>query len=86
MHELGVSNFYIELLENYTCNYIYELRAREGHFIREHGTLNHTTAGRTPKQRYDDNFEVVSQKQKEYRQNNLEETRAKEREYRQNNI
>ena len=50
MHELGVSNFYIELLENYTCNYIYELRAREGHFIREHGTLNNKIAGRTPKQ------------------------------------
>ena len=34
MHELGVGIFYIELIENHPCNDIYELRAREGHFIR----------------------------------------------------
>ena len=49
MHELGVENFYIELIGNYSCNDIYELRAREGHYLREGGTLNRLIAGRTPK-------------------------------------
>ena len=47
MHELDVENFYIELIENYPCNDIYELRAREGYYIREIGTLSTKVAGRT---------------------------------------
>ena len=86
MHELGVENFYIELIENYPCNDVYELRAREGHVIRQIGTLNKRIAGRTYKEWYDDNTEVVSQKRKEHRQNNLDDVRARDREYRQQNI
>ena len=47
MHELDVENFDIELIENYPCNDVYELRAREGYYIREIGTLNKYVAGRT---------------------------------------
>ena len=47
MHELGVEQFYIELIENVPCNDIYELRAREGYHIRKRGTLNQKIAGRT---------------------------------------
>ena len=47
MNELGVNNFYIELIENFPCNDVYELRAREGHFIREIGTLNKNATSRT---------------------------------------
>ena len=28
MNELGAGNFYIELIDNYYCNDVYELRAR----------------------------------------------------------
>ena len=49
MHEMGEDNFYIELIDNYPCNDIYELRAREGHFIRQVGPLNKLIAGRTQK-------------------------------------
>ena len=35
MNALGVENFYIELTENFPCNDVYELRAREGHHIRK---------------------------------------------------
>ena len=49
MIELGIEHFYIELIENCPCNDVYELRAREGHFIREIGTLNKNIAGRTKK-------------------------------------
>ena len=51
MRELDKSNFYIELLENYPCSNKEELRAREGHYIRELATLNKYIAGRTPKER-----------------------------------
>ena len=34
MRELGVENFYIELIENFPCDTVEELRAREGHYIR----------------------------------------------------
>ena len=49
MHELGVDNFYIELIEQFPCNDVHELRAKEGHCIREIGTLNKEIAGRTDK-------------------------------------
>ena len=35
MNKLDVNNFYIELIEHYPCNDVYELRAREGYYIRE---------------------------------------------------
>ena len=70
MKEYGIENFYIELIEAYPCKNSEELRKREGHFIREFGTLNKNIAGRTP-QEYG----------REYRQNNL----TRRREYYQNN-
>ena len=45
MHELDVDNFYIELIENYPCNDIYELRARNGYYIREIGTFKYERRG-----------------------------------------
>ena len=55
IYELGVDNFYIELIEHSPCNDMYELRAREGHCIREKETLNKHIAGRTHKQLVQDN-------------------------------
>ena len=49
MQEIDIEHFYIELIEHFTCNCIYELRAREGHFTREIGTLNKHIAGRNQK-------------------------------------
>ena len=49
MREIGYGNFYIELIETFPCNNKEELRAREGHFIRERSTLNKLIAGRTQK-------------------------------------
>ena len=46
MCELGVNKFYIELVENCPCSSKEELHAREGHWIRACGTLNHCVAGR----------------------------------------
>ena len=49
MREIGKDNFYIELIELYPCNGREELRAREGYYIRERGTLNMVIAGRSQK-------------------------------------
>ena len=50
VHKLSVDNFYIELIEYYPCNDSYESGAREGHFIRQLGTLNKQIAGITKKE------------------------------------
>ena len=38
MHELGVDNFYIELIEEFPCENIEQLRKREGESIRQFGS------------------------------------------------
>jgi len=48
MRELGVEQFYIELIEECPCDNKEQLRKREGEFIRQMGTLNKLVAGRTP--------------------------------------
>ena len=67
MKELGADNFYIELLENYPCQTREELRAREGHRIREISTLNQQIAGRDSKGFHDDNAEMLKQKSRDNR-------------------
>ena len=50
MRGVGVEHFYIELIEEYPCSNLQQLRKREGHYIRELGTLNSRVAGRTREQ------------------------------------
>ena len=81
MNELGVDNFYIELIENFPCNDIYELRAREGHFIREIGTLNKVVSGRTAKEYREAHKEEHREYDKEYREKHKEHIRDQQKEY-----
>ena len=62
MRTIGKNNCYIELIENYPCNTKEELIAREGHYIRERATLNHTIAGRTKKEWREHNAEQIKEK------------------------
>jgi hypothetical protein len=78
MNELGVENFYIELIENCPCNDVYELRAREGHFIRKIGTLNKQIAGRTDK-------EYMNQYNKEYKEKHKEALKEYCKKYNEDN-
>ena len=55
MCDLGLSKCYIELIENYPCNDVYELKAREGYHIRERGTLNSNIEGITIQEYRQDN-------------------------------
>ena len=81
----GNENFYIELIEAYPCENKEELRKREGHYIRELGTLNKNIAGRThqeySREHYQNNHEKVLAQVKEYRQNNREKELARCKEY-----
>lgn len=88
MAEIGLDNFYIELIENCPCENKEELRKREGFFIREMGTLNSCIAGRSQKdwtiennehvvehrkQYYVENKTVIDQKGKTYRDTHIDE-------------
>ena len=72
MHELGVTHFYIELIENFPCNDVYELKAREGHYIRQFGTLNMLIAGRTYKEWAETHKEQRQQYNKQHYEANKE--------------
>ena len=47
VRELGIEQFYIELIEEYPCTSREQLLAKEGYHIRQSGTLNKQVAGRT---------------------------------------
>ena len=66
MNEIGFERFRIELIEEYQCTDKYELRQKEGHFIREIGTLNKIIAGRTKKEHRQENKERIQEYQKKY--------------------
>ena len=61
IREIGEDKFYIELIESYPCNNREELRAREGYYIRERGSLNKAIAGRTRQEWFEDNKEYDKQ-------------------------
>ena len=61
MNELGIENFYIELIENYPCESKDQLRAREGHYIREMATLNKRIETRTVEEWKEDNKEYITE-------------------------
>lgn len=81
MNELGTEHFCISLIEDYSCTNKTELRLREGHWIREQGTLNKNIAGRDIKQRYADNKEKKQDYNKQYNAENKENILEKKKQY-----
>jgi len=77
-----INDWYIELYEMFPCNEKCELHKKEGEIIRLIGTLNKTIAGRTIKERYNDNIEKI----KEYYIDNSEHFKEYGKEYYNNNI
>ena len=82
MNELGEESFYIELIEEYPCENNDQLRAREGHFIREMATLNGRIEARNKHEWYQDNKEHVKEKAKQDYHSNIETRREQRKEYR----
>ena len=89
MNEIGFERFRIELIEDYQCQDKYQLRQREGHFIRQFGTLNKLIAGRT-KQEYNkeyakDNKDKLGEYKKEYYEINKDKIQENNKEWREGN-
>ena len=90
INELGFQRFRIQLIEEFPCNDKYELRQREGHYIRELSkNLNKNIAGRTVKEYYDKNKEKIldyqKQYQKEYKEKNKEKINDYNKQYKEDN-
>ena len=81
MVKLGIDRFCISLIEEYPCDNKTELRVREGHFIKEQGTLNAKIAGRNCKQFYQDNRKKLLEYRKNYYKNNKEQIAEKSIDY-----
>jgi len=81
MNELGFDRFYIKLVEEYPCENFSQLSHREGHFIREIGTLNKRVEGRTVKEYRKDNRDEIAEQQKQYRKDNREEIAKRDKQY-----
>jgi hypothetical protein len=78
-------NFRIELIENYPCESKEALFAREGALQRSIECVNKNIAGRSNKQRYEDNIESITANQKEYYSENKEKVLARVLSYRTKN-
>ena len=85
MNELGIENFYIELLEEYPCENVEQLRKREGERIREFATLNRYVAGRDEQQYREDNKEQRAKTNKAWREKNHDGLLQKKKDDYQNN-
>jgi len=80
---IGIDKFYIELIEEYPCENIEQLRKREGHYIRELGTLNHVIAGRSKKEWESDNKEHLKENKRIYYNENKEKIHETMKQYHQ---
>ena len=86
IHELGVEQFYIELVEECPCDTVEQLRKREGEIIREmKPELNKRVEGRTRKEYYEDNKNMIREKAKQYYNENRETISEYRQKYRQDN-
>ena len=76
MNETGIEHFYIELVENFPCNSVEELRKREGEIIREMGTLNQRIEQRDMKEYFRQYYQSNIEKCRENKKN-IEKTTEK---------
>jgi hypothetical protein len=76
---------YIELYESCPCESKEQLLKREGEVIRLIGTLNKVIAGRTDKERYEDNKEKILEYEKKRYKDNKEKISEKHKKYYEDN-
>ena len=81
MSEIGVGHFRIELIKETPCENIEQLRAIEGKYIRELGTLNSQVAGRTGSDYCKEFRERYYPQKKAYRENKRDVLNENNREY-----
>eukprot|EP00438_Fugacium_kawagutii_P017839 Skav201728 [mRNA] locus=scaffold311:672189:672737:- [translate_table: standard] len=74
--EFGLENCKIELVEEYPCNSLMELRRREGFHIQNHDCVNTRIAGRTDQEYREQNREKKNEQNRIYRLNNPDKVKA----------
>ena len=85
MNNIGFERFRIELICEYPCEDKYQLRQKEGEYIRNLGTLNCCIAGRDNKQYKEDYKEKFDEYHKDYREINKEIIAQKDKAYYEKN-
>ena len=89
MREIGKEHFYIELIEEYPCENINQLEAREGYWQRELNAFNvgynGKIEGRSDKEYYQDNKEKLQKYQKKYKEDNKEKMKKYQKKYKEDN-
>ena len=81
INEIGFERFRIDLIEDYPCKDKYELRQREGYYIREQGTLNNRIAGREQKEYNQDIKQHRKEYYEEYYENKKEQIKEQNKKY-----
>ncbi len=81
INEIGFERFRIELIEDFSCEDRYQLRQREGHFIREMGNLNKRIENRDK----EEHNEIIIENTRKWRENNKEEYEEWCKQYRDKN-
>ena len=82
---LKEENYRIELLEEYKCDNMEQLRAKEGEWIRKTKCVNKNIAGRTKKQWRNDNKDKLMEYGKQYKNDNKDKVMEYDKQYRKNN-
>ena len=80
INNIGFERFRIQLIENYPCEDKYQLRQREGYWIKQLGTLNKLIAGRTIKEWEEDNKDKLKAKYDKYEETHKEQRLEKKKE------
>ena len=85
MNEIGFDRFRIQLICDFPCEDKYQLRQKEGEYIRQMGTLNINIAGRDKAEYNEDNKEHKRNYMKHYHVENREHRLEYLATYRQEN-
>jgi hypothetical protein len=84
--EFGFENCKIELIENYECNSKEELERKEGEHIKNNECVNKYIAGRSKKERYQDDKDKILEKNNVWKILNKDKYKEQQKEYRQKDI
>lgn len=82
---IGRGTAFIELVEDFPCENVEQLRKREGEIIRSRNCVNRYVAGRTGKEYREENKEHRNEQKKEHYQENRDALLEKQKEYHQAN-
>jgi hypothetical protein len=78
---IATGDYDIQLIEAYPCNNKMELHAREGYWIKQMDCVNKTIAGRSKKERYEDNKLKIAEYNKAYREANKDKIAKNQKAY-----